>query len=213
MQCNSCEAVLDVSSKFCASCGSPVTKPVSLGINDGVDFEDHSKIFKRKFTKVFREMELLVSKVHVKEGYIFTNHIYNKEELLNSKHHSRIDSITGKIGSDAMDWHIRGKLPEEARIIYHELRNEVEDKLHEINVEIESRKPTWWEDLKGVLDNYIIWIMDNIPALSGWLLAAGKMLSKLPGPVGIVGGYIASFSERIIRISNKKFKQIEYKQS
>jgi len=73
-------------------------------------FDDPEVIFRRRFKRVFREIEFLERKINKKEGWIFTNHLHSKEELLNSEHHKMIYSITEKIGDDAENWYGRGKL-------------------------------------------------------------------------------------------------------
>jgi len=73
------------------------------------DFESSKKNIERKFRRVFNEVELVRSKIDEKKGWIFTSHVYSKEELSNSPHHEKIYSITEKIGDDAENWYKRNK--------------------------------------------------------------------------------------------------------
>ncbi len=213
MLCIQCGIESTKGSNFCANCGHPAmennTRDESRNgyPHDGFNY---SLSFKRKFKKVFNEIDHIAVKIDQREGWLFTNHVYSKEELLNSPHHRKIYSITEKIGDDARNWDIKGRLPREAKEVYEEYRSDVEDGLHEISLKIESRKPTWWEDLKGVLEDYACHIMDNMPLLSGWLLTAGKSLSRLPGRYGVVGGFIVSATDKLLRSSKRSIRKIEF---
>lgn len=172
---------------YCSRCGAKVN-----GIQEEIE-QLGSEKFKNKFRKVYNEIESIKSKVNRKEGIFLKNHIYSKEELLNSEHHKKIYSITGKIGDDIKNWHMMGKLSEEGRISYDEERNKTEDMLHKLSLEIESREPTWWESIKGSVSSYILLIMDNIPKLNGWLLTATTGVIKiLPKPAGNIVGKLAA---------------------
>lgn len=186
MHCSNCGS--EVNGKFCTDCGT------KAGDNSNAQVKQiSSEKFRGKFTKVYREIDSIESKIHRQEGVFLKNHIYTQDELLNSKHHKKIFSITGKIGDDVKNWHMNGKLSEEARSAYYEERNETDDKLHQLKLEIESREPTWWESIKGSVGSFISLIMENIPELSGWLLTATTGVIKLlPTPVGRVVGGIAS---------------------
>ncbi len=65
---------------------------------------------KSKFRPVFRELKALNKKIDKKDGWIFIEHKYTIEELLDSKHHAKIDSYTAKIGDDILQWYNAGKL-------------------------------------------------------------------------------------------------------
>ena len=175
------------------------------------EFDSPNDIFRRRFKRVFQEIEYLELKIYKKEGWIFTNHIYSKEDLFNSKHHKMIFSITEKIGDDAGNWYGRGKLSEEGKSIYHNYREKTEDKLHSVNLKIEDRDPTWWESVKGSLEGFVVWVMDNLPELRQLLLEFGETLAKLPGPIGKMGSYVLVQCHNIAKklTSNNK-NRIEY---
>jgi|APSaa5957512622_1039677.scaffolds.fasta_scaffold184732_1 hypothetical protein len=176
-------------------------------------FDDPEVIFRRRFKRVFREIEFLERKINKKEGWIFTNHLHSKEELLNSEHHKMIYSITEKIGDDAENWYGRGKLPESGKELYYEYREETDDKLHEVNLSIEDREPTWWESAKGSLEEFVEWVMENMPDLKRLLLTAGETLAKLPGPIGKIGSMIMVGLNNIIKkLPSNKNKRLEYDQ-
>lgn len=205
MYCCNCGNKVD--SNFCSSCGTKVGNNSSKKVT-----QTNSIKFKSKFKKVYREIDMIESKIHRKEGFFFTNHIYNQDELLNSAHHNRINSITGKIGDDVKNWHMTGKLSEEERFAYYEERDNTDDMLHRLHLEIENREPTWWENIKGVANSFIILIMDNLPALSGWLLEnTAKVMLVLPAPVGkIMGPFILKIND-IYSDHKRKRKQLEQK--
>ena len=186
MYCSKCGT--KINGNYCSNCGGKINNDVQVEIE-----QLGSEKFKNKFRKVYREIESIKSKVHRKEGIFLKNHTYSKDELLNSEHHNKIYSITGKIGDDVKNWHMMGKLSEEGRTAYDEERNKTDDMLHQLSLEIESREPTWWESIKGSVSSYISLIMDNIPKLSGWLLTATTEVIKiLPKPAGNIVGKLAA---------------------
>lgn len=163
------------------------------------NFEDPEIIFSRRFKRVFQEIEYLERKIYKKEGWIFKNHVHSKEELLNSEHHRKIYSVTEKIGDDAENWYGRGNLSETGKALYYEYREETDDKLHEVNLKIEDREPTWWESMKGSLEGFVVWIMENMPDLKRFLLTAGNTLAKLPGPIGKIGSSLLTSLNHILK--------------
>jgi hypothetical protein len=152
--------------------------------------EDPMRIFHRRFKRVFNEIEYIRVKINKKEGWLFTNHIYTQEELFDSPHHKKIYSVTEKIGDDAENWYKHGKFSDEGKALYYDYRDEVDDELHEINLEIENREPTWWESFKGIAEGFIFSVMDNMPMLKRFLLTASNTLARLPGPVGFIASKI-----------------------
>lgn len=116
-----------------------------------------------KFRPVFRELKSIERKIYKKEGWFFVEHVYTIEELLDSKHHHKINSYTEKIGDDIQIWFDEGKLGEVEEEYYYLKRNEVEDDLEDINAQIEERERTWWEEVKDVMRDYVRVIMDNMP--------------------------------------------------
>ncbi len=137
---------------------------------------------KSKFRPVFRELKALNKKIDKKDGWIFIEHKYTIEELLDSKHHAKIDSYTAKIGDDIQQWHDVGKLSNIEEELYYLKRNKVEDKLEYINKDIENREPTWWEEVKYTMKEYIVIIMDNMPdEFKRALLTSAKGAMKILG--------------------------------
>ncbi|TBW12666.1 hypothetical protein E0E50_03205 [Azotobacter chroococcum subsp. isscasi] len=167
--------------------------------------DDPQRILGRRFKRVFNEIDYIRIKIHQKEGIIFVNHIHSKNELLNSEHHAKIYSITEKIGDDAENWYARGNLSKEGRELYEDHRDDVDQELHKINLEIETRQPTWWESFKGGMEGFIKSVMDNMPELRRILLEAGRAISMIPGPAGIIGSkLIAGINTTIKKIPHKK---------
>lgn len=145
---------------------------------------DYLSMFRTKFRKVEREMEYIKVKIDKKQGFLFfKTHAFSIDELLNSEHHKKIYSITGKIGDDVNNWYKAGNLSEEGKKAYYDERENIEEDLHEINLLIENREPTWWEDFSESLKNFVHKIMRNMPYLTRTLL--GKIASSigLPAPV------------------------------
>jgi hypothetical protein len=160
--------------------------------------DSHPTLLKQKFKKAFREIDYIKAKIHQKKGFLFfKNHVYSVEDLLNSEHHGKIYSITEKIGDDAANWHRRGTLGTAGKELYEENRDEIEVELHQVNLEIMNRQPTWWEEVKGVFTRFVELVMDNMPDLiAGVLLSmAQRALFFLPGKLG-----------KILRLKSKKRK-------
>jgi hypothetical protein len=129
------------------------------------------------------EIEALEDKIYQKTGFLFfKSHKYSIEDLLNSVHHQRINSITSKIGDDIKNWYNSGKLTPDEEEVYFNERDNVDLKLHEINLEIENREPTWWEKVKEPCERFIRIIMSNLPAELRMSLLSfmGSLFKKIP---------------------------------
>ena len=123
-------------------------------------------VFERKFDFVFREIERVVVKIDKKKGFwFFKSHVYSESELLNSEHHRKIYAATEKIGDDATHWHKSGKLSKKGKNTYYRKKAHVEERLHEVNLEIELREPTWWENVKGAFEGFLNIVVNNMPEL------------------------------------------------
>lgn len=140
--------------------------------------------FSRKFKKVHDEIDYLEAKIHKKKGVLFfKSHVYSVEELLKSEHHAKIYSITGKIGDDVTNWYKAGNMSSEEVKAYRDERDDVDERLHEVNLEIQNREPTWWEEIKEPFTEFYYVVMRNLPDLIPTLL--GKLLDRigLPSPL------------------------------
>jgi thermostable 8-oxoguanine DNA glycosylase len=73
-----------------------------------------------------------------------------------------------------------GKFSEEGKRLYYLKREDVDDALQEVNHKIENRKPTWWEEAKGVLNTFIVKVMANMPDLMRILLEKAATSIRLP---------------------------------
>ncbi|RLA69661.1 MAG: hypothetical protein DRG30_09955 [Epsilonproteobacteria bacterium] len=117
-----------------------------------------------KFRKVHIELENLERKIYRKSGFLFfKSHIYTIEELMESPHHQKIFSITEKIGDDIENWFDAGKLTPKEESTYHTERDNIDEELHRIEMVIEDREPTWWEEIKGPIIEFNKRVLDNLP--------------------------------------------------
>ncbi|MDM3855476.1 MAG: hypothetical protein PT120_11410 [Aphanizomenon gracile PMC649.10] len=122
--------------------------------------------FKRFFRPAVREIELLRIKVSQKDGLLFFKwHKYTIQELTNSEHHSKIDAVTRKIGDDVSNLYKRGQIPDGYKETYEDHKTEVEDKLHEVNILIQGREPTWLESAWHILTEFAEKVQQNMPPL------------------------------------------------
>lgn len=157
-------------------------------------------ILKRRFKKVYYEINCIKIKIHKQEGFwIFKSHIYTIEELLNSEHHRKIYALTEKIGDDANNWYKVGKLSEEGRNTYDQQRDDVHEKLDDVNLEIQNRQPTWWEEVKGTLIKFIKIVIDNMPELKRNFLENLANRIGLPSPIRKILG-LPYFDEKAIEL-------------
>ena len=141
-------------------------------------------LFERKFRKVHYEIDYLKGKIYRKSGFLFfQSHIYSIDALLQSEHHAKIYAITEKIGDDAENWYRSGELSETGREAYYRERGEVDDKLHQVNLEIQNREPTWWESVREPFTKFIRIVMNNMPDLVRTMLDRVANSLKLPSPI------------------------------
>lgn len=125
-----------------------------------------NKDFDRKFQPIFRELELLQLKINKKSGwFILKTHIWTKEELLNSEHISKINSITEKIGDDVNNWRLNKQLSFIEQGIYNQNRDRVDDELHTTKRKIEERPETFWDEFAKSFKKLIPVIMNNLPEI------------------------------------------------
>lgn len=139
------------------------------------------KDFCNKFKPVFREMEYVRVKVQQKQGlWIFKRHLYTVDELMTSPHFCKIDSILGKIGDDVSNWEKQRELSFFDKQIYGENRERVEEELHKLKKEIYERKPTWWENFRNALDEFIEVVMSKLPYFQtfSWSGLIGGVIQK-----------------------------------
>ena len=138
--------------------------------------------FHQFFRPADREIELLDAEIDQKKGFfLFKWHKYTQNELENSKHHSKIDSITTKIGSDLSNWYKRGELPEFANDIYRKYKHNLEEELHQVNIKIKKHKPTWLEDAWDALEAFADKIINkNLhPLVRNFLDSMRNKITKL----------------------------------
>jgi len=121
-------------------------------------------IIERKFRRVYKEIDTLKRKVGQKSGFLFfRSHVYTITELLSSPHHQKIFSITEKIGDDAQNWYRAGRLSKQEEKQYYQERDNVDQRLRNINISIQKRQPTWWEVVKEPFSQFVEVILHNLP--------------------------------------------------
>lgn len=148
------------------------------------DINSWKRQFDRFFKPAYREIDFLKIEVNQQDGFMFFKwHKYTIEELLESKHHGKIDSVTRKIGDDVCILYKRGEIPEDYKEMYEDYKTEVDDKLHEVNKSICERQPTWLERARKSLTDFVEKIQKNMPPLvRNFLEGAGVFIIRnLPG--------------------------------
>jgi hypothetical protein len=137
---------------------------------------------------VFREIKYIREKLDQKsiDFLFFKKHKYTLEELLDSPHHKKIDSITNKLGSDIQNWHDRGTLLDDERDFYYRVRDEIDEELHNVNLEILQRKPEFLDRIEIALNEFVKLVMKNLPifqafSFTGLIKGILDAVKKLPG--------------------------------
>ena len=142
--------------------------------------DDKIRIMQSKFKIAYRECDYLEDKIFKKDGVIFKTHRYSISDLMDSPHHSKINAVTQKIGSDISYWEMSGKLSAREKEAYHIERENIDDTLHQINRNIQNREPTLWEEISKVAEEFVGKIMNNLPMLRELLTYIGKVFGKIP---------------------------------
>jgi hypothetical protein len=126
-----------------------------------------------QFRIVSEEMELIQAKIHQRRGILFIEyHAYSQDELLESKHHARIYSVTELIGSNIRCWEAAGNISKAMLDAYNRHRDEIEKKLHQLNLTISKRDPTWWENVRFVCEQFKNDVMAHLPEVVRWAIEA-----------------------------------------
>lgn len=169
-----------------------------MKISSGPRFQDVKyflswKGFEKKFKPILREIDYVKLKIHKKKGFWFLKqHVYTEQDLLDSPHFCKIDSIIEKIGSDVESWHKNGKLSLFDRQVYQEYRDATDLKLEGLKKEIIARQPTWWENFRSVFEGFIGVVMGKLPDLA---------LSFLPPVIeGLVKGFLPGRNKEQARL-------------
>lgn len=162
------------------------------------ELNDEAALFHRKFKSVHAEIRILHDKVHLQDGWwIFKTHVYTLEELLRSPHHHKISAMTRKLGDDAENWYKVGEISEIGRSAYYAGRENIRDRLQEVEETIRTRKPTWWEGARVAIADFLERVASNMPDLVRTLLERAKLLISLPKPM-----------RKILKLSHTKKKNL-----
>lgn len=119
---------------------------------------------KHKFNRLYSFIDILEIKLNAKSGFwVFKSHIYTYEQLLESKTHKDIYSYSELIHNLVEHWIENNKFDVEERNFYNHERDVFEERLHEINIKMAERQPTWWESLKEPLTKFVVMVMNLLP--------------------------------------------------
>lgn len=147
------------------------------------DDQNWNLAVKGKFGIVEDELEKLRSKIHLYKGSVLKEHIYSVEELLNSRHQKKIETLCEWIRGYVYDLCLRGELPEAALDDYQRRRNRVQRKLRLIEKEICDRDPFLWERVKSMFFGLKETIIQLLPTATKILrLANSDATALLPAP-------------------------------
>lgn len=129
------------------------------------------------FAKVYGAIDELRAHIFMKDGwFIFKEHTFSKDELLNHPIFANVYAMLGQVDDLVSRWSEKSDhstLNEDEKDIvkfYHENRVAVEHRLSELRQEILNRKPTFWEQLIYAIELLIKRVFIALPAISRALL-------------------------------------------
>lgn len=140
-----------------------------------------SSLIQNIYKKVNEQIKQLHSEINSQDGFfLFKKHKYTIEELLESPHFNKINAITEKLGNDIQNWYINGKISNDEKKLYDNVRSRIEKDLNEVTVKIVLREHTWSEKISKVFQKFINIIMDNLPNIPVACLDGRKVQKRLP---------------------------------
>jgi len=145
----------------------------SKELRDGLEY------LERGFGRIFRECDFIEEKVNVIVGIIFRRHKYSAEDLLDSNHMEKIKSFCGKIKDDIDRWEAIGQLSLRVKMLYNDKAEEVRERVNEINVIVQERKPTFWERVGSFFAQLYQAVVEQLPLFARGFLIFRK--AKLVG--------------------------------
>ena len=108
---------------------------------------------------------------------MFVRHRYTVNELLESNHLSKVESIAGKIRDDVRQWEGTGRLSNQIRATYNQNAERVHQRVERIIEKIKTRAPTIWEQVCAVfIKAYRVIAEMFLPLIKIRFLSANKRL-------------------------------------
>jgi hypothetical protein len=108
---------------------------------------------------------------------VFRRHKYSADDLLNSNHLEKIDSICGKIKDDLNQWNAAGHLPLRVQDVYNENAQEVRERVAAITAMVRERELTLWERVDGFFRRLYEAVTRCLPLFIREFLTFNKRLS------------------------------------
>ena len=110
-------------------------------------------------SRIDKQISLIKVELNQKQGIFFRTHKYTVEEILKSDSLGKLYSIAEKISDDVMSWNQQGKVLPEDIESYIEFENDLQSKIDILLKQIQERKKTVWEQIKGPINEFfdIFW--------------------------------------------------------
>lgn len=170
MRCPVCDERIRSRAKKCKHC---------LTIFD--DDPDQRNYLEQAFRKIDYELSEFESKIERIIGLIFKRHEYSPNELQNSPHIARIESITGKIRDDIANWSAHGMLSLKTRTTYNNLAESTHQQLDTLIERINTRKSTHFEVVSQFLCSFGKFLRTTLlPMLKDTICITSSKLKRLP---------------------------------
>ena len=150
---------------------------------------DYEELFRQKFSRVHLEIDSIQDMLLLKKGaWIFTRHVYSKEDLFRLPQFRKLHTICRKIGSDVIAWNEANSFPEDGREAYRNARARVARSLTKLRKAIQDRKPTALEKLLEFFDGFVAVINDLLPTLAKLIRIGTKLLAAKAAPLLLIEG-------------------------
>ena len=86
----------------------------------------------------------------------------------------KIKSFCGKIKDDVDRWEALGRFPLRLKTFYNEKAEEVHERVNGINVMVQERRPTLWEQVGGFFRQLYLAVVGHLPLFARGFIAFGK---------------------------------------
>ena len=151
------------------------------------DDADQREYLEQAFIRIDRELTEFERKIERIVGWIFKRHQFTRDELKESPHIAKIESITRKVQDDLHNWSVTGMLSLRIKSTYNTNAESIHQRLDSLILRIESRKNTKAEMIGNVLREFGLFLRSTLlPFLKDTVCISGKKLKTLPTPKEIV---------------------------
>jgi hypothetical protein len=116
------------------------------------------------YDKINQKIREIKAKIYKQEGWLFVNHIYSKEDLINDSAFNTIDGIINNLSANVESWgKNNGGYSMPFYTEYHRIKDNIDLNLKQLEDEIKKRQPTSWEKLKEGFAGVVAYLLSKLP--------------------------------------------------